>query len=275
MMTLRNYGLNCFRNLNEEHFIYASSHNLKSIEIHLDKSHITLGSFTPERVYEINNLAERYDIKLSIHNPYNLNASDIIPSFRKVDTNYMIAGIKLAKELQATHITAQVGNFYWFPVEKWMRKKALNRFIKCMDALVEHCEKHNVSFALENVIPIPQGSDYYFLGDNLDDFSFLFKHLNSDHFFFCLDTGHANVAEGVIPYINQFGPKLRSVHFHDNYGDDDTHLPIGKGNINWEEVASSLKKINFTGPMISECRELKPHEAAQSFEKYFTDSKTQ
>jgi hypothetical protein len=46
-----------------------------------------------------------------------------------------------------------------------MRKKALNRFVKCMDEIVEQCEVNNVTFALENVIPIPQGSDYYFLGD--------------------------------------------------------------------------------------------------------------
>jgi sugar phosphate isomerase/epimerase len=271
----RNYGLNCFRNLNEEHFIYASSHELKSIEIHLDKSHITLESFTPERINEINRFAEKYDVKLSFHNPYNLNASDIIPTLRKIDTNYMLEGIKLAREINAIHITAHIGNFYWFPVEKWMRKKALSRFVKSMDKIIEHCELNNVIFALENVIPIPQGSEYYFLGDNLEDFSFLFERLNSKYFMFCLDTGHANVAEGVIPYINHFGDKIKTIHFHDNNGDDDSHLPIGKGNINWSEVSASLLKLNFTGPMISECREVKPHEAALSFEKYFVKSASQ
>ena len=256
----RNYGLNCFRNINEEHFIYASFHDLKSIEIHLDKSHITLESFTPERISEITELAAKHNVKLSIHNPYNLNASDIIPAFRKADTKYMLAGIKLAKDLNATHITAHLGNFYWFPVEKWMRKKALNRYIY---------------FALENVVPIPQGSDYYFLGDNLDDFDFLFERLNSKHFLFCLDTGHANVAEGVIPYIKHLGHKIKTIHFHDNNGDNDSHLPIGKGNINWSEVAASLFKLNFTGPMISECREVKPHEAALALEKYFIKSANQ
>jgi sugar phosphate isomerase/epimerase len=107
---------------------------------------------------------------------------------------------------------------------------------------------------------------------NLEDFLYLFERLNSKHFMFCLDTGHANVAEGVIPYINYFWDKIKAIHFHDNLGDDDTHLPIGKGNINWNEVASALKKINFTGPMISECRKLKPHEAALLFEEYFEGS---
>ncbi|MBL1211751.1 MAG: sugar phosphate isomerase/epimerase [Ignavibacteriae bacterium] len=270
----RNYGLNCFRSLNEEHFIYASSHNLKSIEIHLDKLHITLETFTLKRINELNRLAEKYNVKLSIHNPYNINASDIIPTFRKSDTSFMLAGIRLAAELQAEHITAHIGNFYWFPVERWMRKKALNRFIKCMDGIVEQCEVNNITFALENVVPIPQGSDYYFLGDNLEDFSFLFERLNSKYFMFCLDIGHANVAEGVLPYIDHFGENIKTIHFHDNLGDDDTHLPIGKGNINWSKVARAIQEINFTGPIISECRELKPHEAALLFEEYFDDVKS-
>jgi sugar phosphate isomerase/epimerase len=265
----RNYGLNCFRNLNEENFVYASSHNLKSIEIHINKFYLTLESFTAQRIHELNNLCSKYNVKLSLHNPYSLNASDIIPSFRKSDLKFMITGIELAKELNAAHITAHIGNFYWFPDEKWMRKKALNRFIKSMAYVVELCEKYNVTFALENVVPIPQGTEYYFLGDKLSDFNYLFENLDSKYFLFCLDTGHANVAEGVLPYIDQFGEKIKCVHFHDNNGDDDTHLPVGSGNIDWDSVVKALNKISYNGPLISECREVKPHEAANLLEKYF------
>lgn len=271
-MLTRSYGLNCFREINEEIFSYAASHSLACLEIHLGKTHITLESFTKKKIDFVNKLSEKYNISIGIHNPYSVNASDIIPFIRKSDTKYIVDVIKLAKELNALHITAHVGNFYWFPVEKWMRRKALNRFIKSMDTIIELCTKYNTPFALENVVPLPSGSDYYFLGDNLNDFEYLFNRLSSDYFMFCLDTGHANVGEGVVPYMENFGHKIKAIHFHDNKGNDDNHLPVGEGTINWNSFVSAFKKIETGIPMISECRNVKPHEAAKLLEKYFTNN---
>lgn len=269
-MVKRNYGLNCFRNLDEDLFEYAFEHNLTCLEIHLDKTHITLDTFSPEKIEKINQLAKKTNISLSLHNPYTINASDIIPIFRKIDTRYITKSIELAKKLNATHITSHIGNFYWFPVEKWMRKKALDRFLKSMDYIINLCEKCDVTFALENLVPIPHGSEYYFLGDNIDDFNYLFERLHSGHFMFCLDTGHANIGEGVVPYIECLGEKTKIVHYHDNKGSNDNHLPIGEGIINWKEVVKALDSINYNGSFISECQYVKPHEAAERFEKYFT-----
>ena len=272
-MVTKNFGLNCFKNLNEEVFHYASSHNLKCIEIHLDKTHITLESFTPQRINEINTLAGKHEVSLSLHSPYTINPSDIISFFRKIDTKYLLKSIHLAEKLEASYITAHIGSFYWFPVEKWTRSKALNRFIKSMGDVVESCEKSQVSFALENVVPIPHASEYYYLGDNIEDFKYLFDHLHSDYFMMCLDTGHANMGEGVISYIENFGTKIKSIHYHDNHGKDDNHLPVGEGTINWVEVGKALNEIDYDGPLISECRQVKPHEAALLLSSFMQQSK--
>lgn len=268
-MFTKSYGLNCFREINEEIFSYAASHGLSCLEIHLGKTYITLESFTEERIEEINNLSVKYNVSIGIHNPYSVNASDIISFIRKADTKYIFKVIQLAKKLNAVHITAHIGNFYWFPIERWMRKKALNRFIKSMDSIIDLCTKCNTTFALENLVPLPHGSEYFYLGDNLNDFEYLFSKLNSDKFMFCLDTGHANVGEGVVPYIENFGYKIKVIHFHDNKGNDDNHLPVGEGTINWQEFASAFSNVNNKIPLISECRKIKPHEAATLLDNYF------
>jgi hypothetical protein len=43
-------------------------------------------------------------------------------------------------------------------------------------------------------------------------------------------------------FINKFKGKIKHIHLHDNDGNDDLHIPMGTGMINWEELVSLLKK---------------------------------
>lgn len=57
----------------------------------------------------------------------------------------------------------------------------------------------------------------------------------------CLDTGHANLGDGVSAAIGELRSYIRSSHLHDNQGDKDAHLWPGDGTIAWEETLSELK----------------------------------
>ena len=56
----------------------------------------------------------------------------------------------------------------------------------------------------------------------------------------CLDVGHAHLGEGILPAIDTMGPRIRSVHVHDNAGDKDAHLWPGDGTIAWPETMQAL-----------------------------------
>jgi sugar phosphate isomerase/epimerase len=56
----------------------------------------------------------------------------------------------------------------------------------------------------------------------------------------CLDLGHANLGDGVLPAIATMGERICSVHVHDNRGDRDTHLWPGDGGIAWPETMQAL-----------------------------------
>jgi len=268
----RKYGLNVY-NLNpEDLFEYAASSGLQHMEINLSHEKLTLETFTKDRIKRLYNLSKTHNIQLSFHIPYYTNISDILIHLRRASIKYLLKCIHLASELRSTHITLHLGSFYWFPVEQWERKKALERFIKSLNKVLKLCEEKNVVIALENVVPIPTGSEYYLLGDNIEDFNFIFSHFNSKYLKFCLDTGHANMAEGVIEYINNFHEQLSCIHYHDNNGFNDEHLVVGKGKVPWLDLTRELKNIKFTGPIISECRNIKAHESAHLLERYFIEN---
>ena len=265
----RKYGLNVNDQQPEEKFEYASSSGLHHIEINLSQEQLSIETYDADRISNLHDLSKAHNIKLSFHIPYYMNISEILLPLRKTNINYLLKCIQVASELKATHVTLHVGKFYWFPVEPWMRKKALIRFIKSLKKVLKVCEDKNVIVALENVVPIPNGSEYYLLGDNVEDFKFIFSSIDSKCLKFCLDTGHANMGEGVLEYINNFHDKLCSIHYHDNNGFNDDHLPIGEGKVQWEDLAEELINIKYQGPIISECRNIEAHESAHIFEKYF------
>ncbi len=267
----KKYGFNIFNQSLEERFKYAATQGMNHIEINLSRDKFKTDIFNGERFKQLKNFAESNKIELSIHIPYYINISDILLYSRKFSVKYLTEAIWVASELKATHITLHLGSFFWFPFEQWERKKALNRFIKSLSRMIKTCEEKKVIIALENVVPIPAGSEYYLLGDNIEDFSFVFSNIQSDYLKFCLDTGHANMAEGVFKYIENFKDKLHCMHIHDNNGTNDEHLPVGAGSVPWAELANELKKIDFRGPVISECRNVSAHEAVGLFEQYFID----
>ena len=65
----------------------------------------------------------------------------------------------------------------------------------------------------------------------------------------CLDTGHVNVGGLVKPQdaIKEAGGLLWALHLHDNNGEGDSHLPLGKGNIDWAAVVEALADISYDG----------------------------
>jgi len=263
------FGFNIFDKPVEEYFDYAVEHGLNHLEIDLIKDHSLLETFTTDRIVHIRELAEQHRISLSLHTPYTLNPSDRRSGYRDETIAYLIRCIRLAKEMQALHITTHIGFFWGMPIIKRIRKNALNRLILSLKQVLVECELHKVSLALENASPKPLDSVSFFLGDNIYDFKYIFQQIHSSFIKLCLDIGHANINEGPLKYIEQFGDKIINVHFHDNRGKIDNHLVIGEGTVPWDLTIAALNQLNFQGPYVSECFKIKPHEAVNLLKSHF------
>ena len=60
-----------------------------------------------------------------------------------------------------------------------------------------------------------------------------------------LDIGHAHHS-GISPDEMYFD-SIKHIHMHDNMGDDDTHLPLGEGNIQFKDIITTFDKKNYDG----------------------------
>ncbi len=262
------FGFSVINKPAEEYFEYASEHNLAHFEIDLATEHSFIETFNTKRIGNLKKLSKRFKITLSLHTPYTINPSDKIPMIRDANIAYLKKCILVAHKLNATHVTMHIGNCNGLPDWTWMRQQALERLALNFKEVLKDCKKFKVKAALENVNPLPKNSEFFYLGDNIRDFEFLFAKLKSPYLNLCLDIGHANTNEGAIAYIQRFAKKIICVHYHDNKGKYDDHLNIGEGTVPWEKVVNAFKHIKFLGPFVSETFKQKPDEARDKLQKY-------
>lgn len=251
----------------EEYFQYVERHRIDHLEIDLKKKHSLLNTFTPERIKMIREWSQSCGVSISLHPPFNMNLCSRIRTVRRFHTHYLRKSIQLASRLGAGHLTLHLGNFYRFAIWANPRIHALERLVRVLRQIVPEAEASGVKLALENMIPIPPEAGYMFLGDNIQDFHYIFQHIQSPALVFCLDIGHANVAEGSLKYVEKLGEKLVSAHFHDNKGEYDDHLNVGEGTVPWQNLMKAFKTINFNGPFISECVYSEHHESIEALKK--------
>lgn len=68
----------------------------------------------------------------------------------------------------------------------------------------------------------------------------------------CLDVGHALIQRGSggpQEYHRLAGSRLIHLHLHDNHGDQDEHLPCGKGAVDWGWVRGALEGFAGTAAL--------------------------
>lgn len=260
------FGFDVVRRQVEDCFEYATEHRLAHLEIDLIRKSSFIETFNAKRISNLKRLIDESGISVSLHTPFTINPSEKIPIIKDANIAYLKQCVKVAHELDATHVTTHVG--YCLGV-KPSKQKALTRLALNLKEVLKDCRKYDVKLAIENVNPMPAGSELFYLGDSIEECTYLLSELDSSHMNLCLDIGHANTNEGALKYIKKFGKKIINIHFHDNQGKTDDHLDVGEGTVPWKKVVEALKEINFVGPFISECFNSKPHEAKDALLQYF------
>jgi sugar phosphate isomerase/epimerase len=180
------------------------------------------------------------DIRFSVH------GSPGADPFRPDPIATFEAGLKLFED-----IGASLFNIH-FPPEQDM-----GDFLEAISPLILSIQAKSGQLAIENV---PSTSP-----EDVNLFFALLKNLKipGRHVGLCLDLGHANLHNATrndyLRYLREIQESVPviHVHIHENYGDEDSHLPVFSGPSGYDEsglraFAQWLKRRNFGGTVILE-----------------------
>ncbi len=199
-----------------------------------------------KQLENLRNLCEKLGIELcQMHSPLRLDVADPNPDNRKDDIDTFAKWIEYSHILGIPNLVIHPGGKHGARTDEEV-DQIFDLNLEAFSYLAEFAEKFSVNICIENMQE--RDKDPQRLGAFIYDINDLIDTINSDRIGICFDTSHANVT-GLNMYqaIKECGNRLLATHISDNDGSGDQHYIPFNGNINWKDVISALKDINYKG----------------------------
>lgn len=189
----------------------------------------------------------------SIHGPFmDLCPGAVDRKVRDVTVERLNHALDIAARLKPHSIVFHGGYEQWkfgHKIDEWLEGSLL-----VWPALIERAQRIGTRIVIENVFehePEPLAA--------------LMDRLGCMHFGVCFDIGHYNLftKKPLSYWMDALGPHIMELHLHDNEGGYDAHLPMGEGDIKYEELFDRMRGRDLIYTM-----EVRSAEAAMKSRKY-------
>jgi len=185
-----------------------------------------------EKIKQHKRMIENFKGRISIHGPFvGIRQTHRDCLLKEAVKKRMQMTFEMAKELKPEIMVFHSGIDgdikKWKLIDFWLEETT--NFWK---EEIKKYEKEEIRIVIENLVE-----------ESPDILMKLCDAVNSPFFALCLDTGHLNVFSELSPskWVKKMDKRLQYVHLHDNNGENDDHLTVGKGNIDFDSFFDSIK----------------------------------
>ena len=235
-------------------------HEIGLNHVEIKRDHNFLHFFDIE---EISKLLKKYNITLGYHAPYrDFNLSSINPHTQRNCINQIKEIIELTRDIGGEYVNIHLGYIpdYYPEIAK---AKARENCLKSVKEIAKFASELEVKLCIEND---PHKQNMLQFGEHIQTLTEIINEVDAP-IWVTLDIGHANTSKlDIFKFIEVFNEKLYVIHIHDNDGTADSHLPPGKGNINFEKIIKTLSMIKNDLIFVFEMKEEKDiYESKEKF----------
>jgi len=213
---------------------FAAENGFDAFEVNIYFPSVDLDNWNWKEVEALKKISQDTGIEISVHAAfYELNMAAFLKGIREESIRYINKSIDYCHALGGQVITVHPGEFTYdmqpgVSVDSDpLMKIQWDHNIESLKRINAYAESKSITLCIEN------------LGWNevAQSFEDLLKIRNEvgDTLQFTLDIGHAriNSEAGVKEGFQVLGDNIHHIHFTDNYGKEDDHLPIGEGNTDY------------------------------------------
>jgi sugar phosphate isomerase/epimerase len=185
-------------------------------------------------IERIKKLKKQFKIDLIGHTPWDLPFSCPYENVRKAAFAEYIKCLDVFSKLGI-----KLANIHpYIPRNMSSADTVIEQNIEILNRIIKHAKKQDITIMMENTKDF--FCDIEVIGKMLHDCPGLKLHW---------DVGHANLGNQAekktkLAFEN-FKDKIVHLHFSDNTGQDDQHLPLGAGNIDWMFILKILKEYKY------------------------------
>jgi len=224
----------------------------KYIELLDDGTH----ELNKTRISQLREAAKSYSLKYSLHAPFaDVNIASPIKPLLNASLKRLKQSIQSAHEMDAKlwvfHPGQRTGIGQFYPGADF------KQICQSIQQLYAAAEEYGVNIALENL-----PAKYWFLMNTPEEFQKMYKETNLP-IGITMDLGHANLEGQIQPFFNELADKIVHIHASNNDGLEDQHYGVEDGNIDYNWLAETLKKIGYDKNVIVESM----HKVPESIQK--------
>jgi sugar phosphate isomerase/epimerase len=197
---------------------------------------------TPKKIFTqkrpIQELLHRYGMGIIGHLPTFVLTSDLYESLRRVSLQENFEALEASAELGIEKVVLHPG--FITGLGKFLLDKAKGYAMESLEAILKKAVNLNITLCIENMFPQAH------LFSQPHEFQPVFETFPEIRL--TLDIGHANLEGGKnrsSEFIRLHGYRIGHVHANDNFGKEDSHLPIGAGIIDFEKIMKELKEAQY------------------------------
>ena len=197
---------------------------------------------TPQKILgqkrAILEVLHRYRMGIMGHLPTFVWTSDLYESLRSASLQENFAALEAAAELGIEKVVLHPG--FITGLGKFLIDKAKGHAMESLEAILKKAVSLHITLCIENMFP----QAHFLIQPH--EFQPVFE--TFPELRLTLDIGHANLGGGKnrsLEFIHRYGYRMGHVHANDNFGKEDSHLPIGAGIIDFERIIKELKEALY------------------------------
>jgi sugar phosphate isomerase/epimerase len=171
---------------------------------------------------------EQFSLDYAFHAPCrSINIASLHEPIRRASVEVLGECFSVAKEVDAP-VVIHPGYFAW----EEERDRALAHFHTSLSELEMLAREHGITYYVENM----GNWNYFFLRfpEELDTL---------ENLKLALDVGHAHLNHCLDGFLSR---SFYHVHLHDNDGREDTHVAVGEGTIDFNQVMEVVRRTKAT-----------------------------
>lgn len=211
-----------------------------------------------------------YDLPMPVcHLPYK-TLRDPSPEELAAFQKSVFTGMEAAMILGVDHAVLHP-NTVVLPVEAYDEAQQFAKTLAHLSPFADYAAKLGLRIAVENMPFVSQNGAVHRFCGNAEELCAVADALGIG---VCWDFGHGHIS-GLkqSDALKHIGNRLKVVHIHDNFADEDTHIPPFIGTNDWRDSMQGLSAIGFEGLLNYEVGSARiPLESRESYARYLVST---
>ncbi len=220
----------------------AADNQFMAFEVILVEPSANLDRIHPDEIEQAKAIAQANAIEICVHAPFfEINIAGFCREIRKTSVAYVNKAADFCAALGGKVLVVHAGNYIYnyppgsTPENTPLMQQQWDYNIESLKAINAHANSRGVVVCLENI-------GYGSIDQTYEDLLEM-RRAVGDSLKITFDVGHARLYSRmeVEKGFEILGEHIRHIHFTDNNGERDDHLPIGDGNFDYSSIMKHIR----------------------------------